>query len=201
METPRKSRTANPNDQLYTVPKRDSFVRPRFERTEVFQVPENVRALFEQRRHRYDNDHSMGDLEEYLLVKDGRFATYFASHGSAETVRVTHLIDCVEAATVGLGAIYKLNDDERVGGPFPAFTETFDEDTSDENYKGRGLGSRRLILMNAYTQMRYHEPLVSSPAISSDGEMPWRRLVAAGLAEEVMIPADSMEVRYRFISL
>lgn len=96
----------------------------------------------------------------------------------------TYLIDLDQSGViVGWGEIRKSLTDQGdyfKDKPFVGYTYT------ETEHRGKGLGQRRIIMMNAISQMLYHFPLNSDTTLSSDAARVWEGLVATGKAKRYM---------------
>lgn len=74
--------------------------------------------------------------------------------------------------------------------PFVGTTQT------DPAMRKHGFGTRRLLLMNAFTRAAYDLPLYSDTLVSDDAKRVWKKLLDQGVAEK-FVEAGGLE-RYRF---
>jgi len=118
-----------------------------------------------------------------LSSSDG-FTTYFAQHDKYyehidKTDRVIYLADIDEAGgIVGIGEVSAFDVSESDMEPVVFMTRT------DGDLKGRGLGTRRLLAMNAVALKVFNKTLTSDVLLSDGAVGAWRHLVGIGLAYE-----------------
>lgn len=74
--------------------------------------------------------------------------------------------------------------------PFVGYT------TTEEGFRNKGLGSRRLFIMNALSKMLYGFPLHSDTLISEEAKRLWERLVEQGKAIKYK---EGERGRYKFV--
>lgn len=134
------------------------------------KVPPVAIDLFELCSKRFINpkDYKPGNFDAYFLIRhDSGEVTYAVqqtkTYWTGSTEILIDLIDLDQSGNQqGDGEIrYDPSDDRPCfkNKPFTGWTET------EENYRKRGLGRRRLLMMNALSQMLYGLPLHSDTTI------------------------------------
>jgi GNAT superfamily N-acetyltransferase len=153
------------------------------------QVPRTAASLFsnESRSFTAAKALKLGDFIRLMAIEfdDGQ-TTYFAQHDQTyehveSTERLVYLADINGLGRViGSGEIrLSLTDTDPffLNKPFVGNTATQPE------FRGKGLGRRRLLAMNAATLLMYNLVLNSDTLRSAPASSVWQRLVNDGLAE------------------
>jgi len=133
-------------------------------------VPGNFRRLFRI---------SHADLSSTYVVTQTK--TYTTIYNDTELL--AYLVDISDDSEIqGFGEL-RYNpfrqDDFFRDKPFVGYTETL------EKYRKKGLGTRRLKIMNALSQSLYGLPLHSDVSLIGEAEAVWKGLVRGGVADKL----------------
>ena len=117
----------------------------------------------------------------------------YSTHGATEAL--TYLVDIDSDGNIaGFGELRLNLSDSRnyfKDKPFVGYTQT------ERTFQRRGLGTRRLRLMNAISNMLYSLPLHSDTLLGQESRGVWEKLVRAGLARKYK---QGKHDRFSFIS-
>lgn len=170
--------------------------------------PQAVAALEEQSTYlvRFDN-YRPGNFEKLFVISHADASkTYVGvqtkTYGDeGDTERLMHLIDVgVDDQEIGHGEVRLYIDGPKKESayfkdkPFVGGTNT------EDGSRGKGLGMRRLRMMNALTNMQYNLPLHSDTLQSPEAKRLWEKLVAEGAAKKYTEEVGKNE-RYMFIDV
>ena len=170
--------------------------------------PQAVAALEEQSQYlvRFDN-YRPGNFEKLFVISHADASkTYVGvqtkTYGDdGDTERLMHLIDVgVDDQEIGHGEVRLHIDGPKKESayfkdkPFVGGTNT------EDGSRGKGLGMRRLRMMNALTHMQYNLPLHSDTLQSPEAKRLWEKLVAEGAAKKYREEVGKNE-RYMFIDV
>jgi hypothetical protein len=155
------------------------------------QVPEEAMAFFERSSSLYINfqDYKRGNFSSFFVIEYAdNLKTFLAqqtkTYWNGDMEELTHLIDLSrEMSKIGHGEIRMALHNRRKyfrNKPFVGYTET------NSDMQGQGLGTRRLLVMNALCQMFYGLPLNSSTLVSELAKRRWERLATEGKARMYM---------------
>jgi len=172
------------------------FPEGEIETVATAEIPEEVLHFFEFKSGQFlsPNDYTLGNFDNFFRVRhrDGK-ATFLAQQTktypkgfleAGDTERLTYFVDMGGDKIIGRSEL-RLNVkcpkeclEYFKDKPFIGWIET------DKNLRGRGLGTRRLYLINAYSRMLYGLPLYSDTVNSPEMKSLWETLVKQGKAEK-----------------
>ena len=158
----------------------------KIEEISLEEIPQNIMNYFEARSKRFilPKDYQEKDFEKtFTIHHDNHHKTYVAIQTKTyctdgDTEELTYLIDINEEnKPVGYGEIrfnISNKDEYFINKPFVGSTNT-----SKKNRR-KGIGKRRLHVMNALCQTLYKNPLNSDTIISEDSKKLWEKLTQEG---------------------
>lgn len=148
-------------------------------------IPARVKQKFEGKSRLFipDSEYRPENFEKYMAIhhRNGDI-TYVAQQTKTDsndesTEQLTYFIETRNGEIIGHAEIRNHTSDPQPyfkDKPFVGYTYT------EEPFRTQGLGTRRLLQMNAFTQAEYHLPLYSS-TLNSEENL-WDHLVVKGLA-------------------
>ncbi len=172
-----------------------------FETIEATDIPLDVMNFFENRSKQLilPEDYEPGNFEGFQAVRhENGDITYIARQTKTystnrETEQLNYLIDFNNQNEETGYAELRLNETNSSyfkNKPFVGFSNT------ETKYRKQGLGTRRLLTMNALAQSQYHNPLNSDTLLSKGAENLWKGLVKKGLARTYQ---EGNHTRYVFL--
>ncbi|MDA2936086.1 hypothetical protein MYX06_02620 [Patescibacteria group bacterium AH-259-L05] len=165
------------------------FSNGQIEEIEIDEVPENIMKHFEGKSKSFilPDEYQPGNFEKFFVIKhENGNKTFVAQQtknysDNGTTEKLTYIVDVDKnGAYIGHGAINISTPDEYFKNkPFVDYTKTLKE------HRKKGLGTRRLYLMNAVSQMLYGRPLHSALTRGPKAESLWQKLAANGEAKKI----------------
>ncbi len=161
------------------------------EEIDLNNIPKEAMTFFENHSELLisSKDYKPGNFEFFFLIKHSNGdITYLAQqtknyHEKVGIERLTYFWETRNKENIGHGELrYNISDKDEFfkNKPFVGFSET------EKEFQKQGLGKRRLLLMNAYSQMLYQLPLYSSDIITPKAENIWVQLEGEGLAQKLI---------------
>jgi len=175
---------------------------PKIDTTAQVQIPNQVMEWFEGRSSLLidPRNYLQGNFSAFYVINHQSGDRTFAARQTktydtnGDTEELVYLIDVdSDGIEEGHGEIRMniSNDDPYFKNkPFVGYTET------EGGFRRQGLGTRRLLMMNTFTQMLYDLPLHSDTLIADDARRLWERLAVEGKA--IKYPEGQNE-RFRFV--
>lgn len=166
------------------------------------QIPENVMTWFEGRSAMliHPRNYRRGNFTAFYVIRHRDDITYAARQTktyrdtSGDTEDLVYLIDVDSDGNEEGHAEIRLNISNEESyfkdKPFVGYT------TTQEAYRNKGLGTRRLFIMNAMSQMLHCFPLHSDTLISDEAKRLWERLEGEGKAVKFR---EGEHDRYKFV--
>ncbi len=130
--------------------------------------PDNFESLFE-----VDN---IDGSKSYIAEQTKTYDT------NKDTEKLTYIFDLHGDIVSGHSELrYNISNKSKYfkNKPFIGFNDT------EREFQRKGLGWRRMRLMNAFAQMRYGAPLYSDTLMSEQAEGLWQKLVKEGKAKKI----------------
>ena len=154
------------------------------------KIPAEVMEYFERKSRQFIDakDYKPNNFGAFYVVHyaDGgktfiaeQIKTYDTNH---DTESLAYLVDVDGETQLGHGELrMNISNPEKFfkDKPFVGYTKT--EKTS----RRKGFGRRRLLVMNAFSQMRYKLPLYSGTLIEDRAKSVWESLVKEDLAQRI----------------
>lgn len=175
---------------------------PKIDITAQVQIPNPVMEWFEGRSalQIHPRDYRRGNFSAFYVIYHQSGDRTFAAKQTktydtnGDTEELVYLIDLdSNGKEEGHGEIRMnvSNDDPYFKNkPFVGYTAT------EDGFRRQGLGTRRLLIMNTFTQILYDLPLHSDTLITDDARRLWERLVAEGKAIKYQ---EGKNERFRFV--
>lgn len=186
MTESRLSETTSLNPEVF----QHYFPSGRIEKIELQDVPMHALTYFEQKSAQLinENEYRPGNFDQIMLVSHNDGSQTYIAHQTKtystnnDTESLIYLVDMNgKGENVGHGEVRKNISNTAPffkDKPFVSYTFTEDDHTQ------RGLGRRRLLLMNALSQMMYGFPLNSDTVLIDKEKKLWERLVAENRAKQ-----------------
>lgn len=158
------------------------FPTGKIEKVSAEEIIPDAMEFFEinSTKYIYEEDYKPGNFEEFYIIKhDNGDLTYVAEQQKKypddgdevdDYEKDTYFFETKGGNKIGHGELrYNISskDEFFIGKPFVGFTDT------EKDYRRTGLGKRRIIEMNAYSQMRYKLSLHSSTTITPEAKKLW----------------------------
>ena len=164
------------------------------------EIPEAVMEIFERKSAQFINKdkYQPRNFEVYFVINHtSGDRTYLAQQTKTyetnkDTERLVYFVDARDDRILGYSELRNniSNPSEYFKDkPFVGYTET------EKEFRNHGLGTRRLLLMNAFSLTQYGRPL-NSDTLNSEMSL-WENLVKRGLAKKFQ---KSKNIRYSFIA-
>lgn len=118
---------------------------------------------------------------EKVYAARGRFREDPSGKDDEEFIEeVTRFVDMRDGEKVGYGSLKHMisHQDDRLFRDKPRVGYTYTE----KDFREQGLGKRRLLLMHAFSRMRYDKPLYSGVSHTDLARETWKSLAKAGRA-------------------
>jgi len=161
-------------------------------------IPDFVMELFERKSQQFIDlkDYKPGDFERFFLIKhsDGS-KTYIAQQTKTystnkDTEMLVYFVDSLDEEVFGYSELrFNISNPSEYfkDKPFVGYTETYgiNKNTGKTNRK-KGLGTRRLLVMNAFSNAFYALPLYSDTLTEEENAKPiWEKLMQQGKAKKI----------------
>ncbi len=152
-------------------------------------VPKPAMEYFESKSKRYLNPHNYipkNFSASWIITHENGDQTYVAKQTKwlatpKETETLLYLVDMRGKKKIGFGWLY-----QNISKPSPYFIHKplvgYTCTVNSRNLRRKGLGTRRLFVMNALSQMVYGHPLNSDTDIEDEARGVWQKLVRQGFA-------------------
>ena len=166
------------------------------------EVPDFVMKIFEMKSHQFlhPDDYELDNFEVFFLIThldDSK--TYITQQTktydtNGETEMLTFFVDSSNNELEGYSEL-RLNFSNSIkyfiDKPFVGFTDT------EQKFRNKGLGVRRLKIMNAFSESFYGLPIYSDTLITESAKRVWEKLVIGGEAHKFL---EDKKERYGFFS-
>jgi hypothetical protein len=155
----------------------------------IEDLPEDVLKFFESNSAKFilPEDYKPEDFKRFLLVNhENGDQTYIANqtkeYYNKSVEDLSYLVDYRGEDNLGHAELrYNplSNSEYFKDKPFVGYTVT------EEKYQKKGLGRRRLFLMNALAETLYNNPVYSDTIITDEAKNLWEKLVQENLAKKI----------------
>lgn len=168
------------------------FPDGKIEEITIDEVPENAMEYFESKSSQFttSDNYIPKNFEKFFVINHAENnQTYLAQQTKTydnidETEKLTYFVDINNGAIEGRSELRfnirckKENEIYFKNKPFTGWTDT------EENARRKGLGTRRIFMMNAFSQMMHGFPLYSDTVITFEAKKMWEKLVSQGKAKK-----------------
>lgn len=153
-------------------------------------IPDFVRELFERKSQQFVDikDYRPRNFQRFFLITHSdNSKTYVAQqtktyNTNKNTEILSYFVDSSDEEVLGYSEL-RFNISNRSeyfqDKPFVGYTNT------EQKYRKKGLGTRRLLMMNAFSKALYSLPLYSDTLVSGDAKPVWEKLVDQGKAKKL----------------
>lgn len=168
-------------------------------------IPQNVMSHFEKKSAAllHPDNYKVGNFEKFFLIKheDG-IKTYAAKqvkeYSPGNVDELTYFVDLDDDQIIGWSTLrYNLKSDNLEAEHYFRHKPFVDWTITVTEHQKKGLGTRRLKLMNELSLREYGYPLCSSTNLSKEAKKVWDHLVSQGLA---VVFTENDRLRYRFLN-
>lgn len=179
------------------------------------ELPKGAREYFESKSEQYHPKDQYRPNDFTSLAKivhaDGQVTyvaegiQYWANNEIGEVVYFVDYVDGVPAGHAELCRNQNITHGERRNAPYVGSFRTYDEsdhESEGKNFRHRGLGTKRVMEMDAYARARFgmvldsdthlvHDSVDEHGVMQSSMERIWQRLVQSGKAEAYVWAKDA----------